>query len=90
MKPVGAGELSWSIERNCLREDDSSCTPLKREEEKTKQARKPPGELYSFTSFIMGFTPKAIMEVEQWATRMMQLWEQCLDALDKALKVEKR
>jgi hypothetical protein len=38
----------------------------------------------------MGCTPKAIMEVEQWATRMMQLWEQRLDALDKALKVEKR
>ncbi len=43
MKPVGTVEFSWSIERNCLREDDSSCTPLKREKEKTKQARKPPG-----------------------------------------------
>jgi hypothetical protein len=33
---------------------------------------------------ISGINPKAIMEVEQWATRMMQLWEQRLDALDKA------
>jgi hypothetical protein len=30
------------------------------------------------------------MEVAQWAKSMMQLWEQRLDALDKALKVEKR
>jgi hypothetical protein len=39
---------------------------------------------------IDGINPKAIMEVEQWARSMMQLWEQRLDALEKALKVEKR
>jgi hypothetical protein len=43
----------------------------------------------AYTSFIMGCTPKAIMEVEQWAKSMMQLWEQRLDALSKALNVEK-
>ncbi len=47
------------------------------------------GNCTTSTIFIMGYTPKAIMEVAQWAKSMMHLWEQRLDALSKALKVEK-
>jgi hypothetical protein len=60
-------------------------------EEKTKQERHSTSKIVLRTPVrIMGFTSKAIMQVEQWARCMMQLWEQRLDALDKALKVEKR
>src|SRR5258708_14411467 len=39
MKLVGAVELSWPMERRCLRQEGSSCAPLKREEQKTQKAK---------------------------------------------------
>jgi hypothetical protein len=36
---VGAVELSWPMERRCLRQEGSSCAPLKREEQKTQKAK---------------------------------------------------
>jgi len=39
MKLVRAVELSWPMERRCLRQEGSSCAPLKREEQKTQKAK---------------------------------------------------
>src|SRR5260370_11169370 len=39
MTLVGAVELSWPMERCCLRQEGSSCAPLKREEQKTQKAK---------------------------------------------------
>ncbi|GHO85109.1 hypothetical protein KSZ_31150 [Dictyobacter formicarum] len=80
------------VEREAgLREDDSSRASTAAREENTKQARHSTRRMVLRAPVSwLGCTPKAIMEVEQWAKSMMQLWEQRLDAVDKAVKVEKR
>jgi DNA-binding transcriptional ArsR family regulator len=39
---------------------------------------------------IYRINPQAMLEVEEWAGQMMQLWTQRFDALDALLEVEKR
>ncbi len=39
---------------------------------------------------IYRINPQAVLEVEEWAGQMMQLWNQRFDALDALLEVEKK